>query len=55
MSARAARQPASKLGLQKGRTVSVRNAIYALVTKSAMTWQPPSPRRWQAVIETSPA
>ena len=35
ISARAARQPASKLGLQKGRTVSVRNAIYALVTKSA--------------------
>ena len=35
ISARAARQPASKLGLRKGRTVSVRNAIYALVTKSA--------------------
>ncbi|MDP6573785.1 MAG: D-alanyl-D-alanine carboxypeptidase family protein [Rhodospirillales bacterium] len=35
ISARAARQPASKLGLARGRTVSVRDAIYALVTKSA--------------------
>ena len=35
ISARAARQPASKLGLEIGRTVSVRDAIYALVTKSA--------------------
>lgn len=35
ISARAARQPASKLGLEKGRSVSVRDAIYAMVTKSA--------------------
>ncbi len=35
VSARAARQPASKLGLGKGTAISVRDAILALVTKSA--------------------
>ena len=35
VSARAARQPASKLGLDQGRTITVENAILALVTKSA--------------------
>ena len=35
MSRRAARQPASKLGLEAGETLSVRDAILALVTKSA--------------------
>lgn len=35
VSARAARQPASKLGLKRGQTISVRDAILALVTKSA--------------------
>ena len=35
VSARAARQPASKLGLGKGTTISVGDAILALVTKSA--------------------
>ena len=34
-SARAARQPASKLGLRKGQKISVENAILAIVTKSA--------------------
>lgn len=34
-SARAARQPSSKLGLNRGETVTVREAIMALVTKSA--------------------
>ncbi len=35
VSKRAARQPASKLGLKKGELFSVRNAISALITKSA--------------------
>jgi D-alanyl-D-alanine carboxypeptidase len=35
ISARAARQPASKLGLDPGRTITVEDAILALVTKSA--------------------
>jgi len=35
VSARAARQPASKLDLRRGQTISVRDAILALVTKSA--------------------
>ena len=35
VSARAARQPASRLGLRRGQTISVRDAILALVTKSA--------------------
>lgn len=35
ISARAARQPSSKLGLRRGQTISVRQAILALVTKSA--------------------
>ena len=35
VSARAARQPASRLGLVKGATISVGDAILALVTKSA--------------------
>ncbi len=35
VSARAARQPASRLGLGKGTTISVGDAILALVTKSA--------------------
>jgi D-alanyl-D-alanine carboxypeptidase len=35
VSARAARQPASKLDLRRGQTISVKNAILALVTKSA--------------------
>ena len=34
-SARVARQPASRLGLYKGQTITVKNAILALVTKSA--------------------
>jgi D-alanyl-D-alanine carboxypeptidase len=34
-SAKATRQPASKLGLRLGETISVRNAIQALATKSA--------------------
>ena len=35
ISARAARQPASRLGLGRGRTITVEDAILALVTKSA--------------------
>jgi D-alanyl-D-alanine carboxypeptidase len=35
VSARAARQPASKLALAAGKSISVKNAILALVTKSA--------------------
>jgi len=35
VSARAARQPASKLDLRRGETITVKNAILALVTKSA--------------------
>jgi len=35
VSARAARQPASKLDLRRGQTISVKGAILALVTKSA--------------------
>lgn len=35
VSRRAARQPRSRLGLRAGRTISVKNAIGALVTKSA--------------------
>ena len=35
VSARAARQPASRLGLGRGRTITVEDAILALVTKSA--------------------
>lgn len=35
ISARAARQPPSRLGLKKGATISARTAILALVTKSA--------------------
>jgi D-alanyl-D-alanine carboxypeptidase len=35
VSARAARQPASRLGLKRGETISVKEAILALVTKSA--------------------
>ena len=35
VSARAARQPASKLALRRGTTIKVRDAILALVTKSA--------------------
>lgn len=35
VSARAARQPASRLGLKRGQTITVKNAILALVTKSA--------------------
>ncbi len=35
VSARAARQPSSKLGLRRGRTISVRDAILAIITKSA--------------------
>ncbi len=35
VSARAARQPASRLGLRRGQTISVDDAILALVTKSA--------------------
>jgi len=35
VSARVARQPASKLGLRRGQTLSVRDSILALVTKSA--------------------
>lgn len=34
-SARAARQPASRLGLKKGQTITVEQAILAIVTKSA--------------------
>jgi len=32
---RVARQPASRLGLRRGETIAVRDAIYALITKSA--------------------
>ena len=35
VSARAARQPSSKLGLRKGQTITVKQAILAMVTKSA--------------------
>ena len=35
VSARAARQPASRLGLKRGEIITVKNAILALVTKSA--------------------
>ena len=35
VSARAARQPASRLGLGRGRTITAEDAILALVTKSA--------------------
>ncbi len=35
VSARATRQPASRLGLRKGRTITVKQAILAIVTKSA--------------------
>ena len=35
VSARAARQPASRLGLKRGESITVKNAILALVTKSA--------------------
>lgn len=35
VSARATRQPPSKLALRRGKTISVKNAILALVTKSA--------------------
>jgi len=35
VSARAARQPASRLGLKRGSTITVKDAILALVTKSA--------------------
>jgi len=35
VSARAARQPSSKLGLEKGQTITVKQAILAMVTKSA--------------------
>ncbi|MDD9878470.1 MAG: D-alanyl-D-alanine carboxypeptidase, partial [Magnetovibrio sp.] len=35
VSARAARQPASRLGLKRGQTITVKDAILALVTKSA--------------------
>ncbi len=35
VSRRAARQPASKLGLKAGQTISVKDAVLALVTKSA--------------------
>ena len=35
ISARAARQPASKLGLRRSQRISVEDAILALVTKSA--------------------
>ena len=35
ISARAARQPASRLGLKRGQTITVKDAILALVTKSA--------------------
>lgn len=35
VSARAARQPASRLGLKRGETITVKNAILALITKSA--------------------
>jgi len=35
VSARAARQPASRLGLKRGETITVEDAILALVTKSA--------------------
>ena len=35
VSARAARQPSSKLGLRKGQTITVEQAILAMVTKSA--------------------
>jgi len=35
VTARAARQPASRLGLKRGQTISVEDAILALVTKSA--------------------
>jgi len=34
-SARAARQPASRLGLRRGEEISVHDAVYALITKSA--------------------
>ncbi|MBT4890833.1 MAG: D-alanyl-D-alanine carboxypeptidase [Rhodospirillales bacterium] len=34
-SKRAVRQPASKLGMKRGEIITVRNAIYALITKSA--------------------
>ncbi len=35
VSARAARQPASRLGLKRGDSITVKNAILALITKSA--------------------
>ncbi|MBT4219770.1 MAG: D-alanyl-D-alanine carboxypeptidase, partial [Rhodospirillaceae bacterium] len=35
ISARAARQPSSKLGLRRGETITVRDAILSIVTKSA--------------------
>jgi D-alanyl-D-alanine carboxypeptidase len=35
ISARAARQPPSRLGLKKGQKISVRDAVHALITKSA--------------------
>ncbi|MFQ5619482.1 MAG: D-alanyl-D-alanine carboxypeptidase family protein [Rhodospirillales bacterium] len=35
VSARAARQPSSKLGLRRGQTITVKQAILAMVTKSA--------------------
>jgi D-alanyl-D-alanine carboxypeptidase len=35
VSARAARQPSSKLGLRRGETISVHDAILAIITKSA--------------------
>ena len=34
-SKRAARQPASKLGLKRGETITVQDAVFALITKSA--------------------
>ena len=35
VSARAARQPASKLDLRRGQTITVRDAVFAMITKSA--------------------
>ncbi|MCH8835247.1 MAG: D-alanyl-D-alanine carboxypeptidase, partial [Proteobacteria bacterium] len=35
VSARSARQPSSRLGLRKGQTITVKQAILAMVTKSA--------------------
>jgi D-alanyl-D-alanine carboxypeptidase len=53
-SANAAKEPPTKLGVGAGRSITVEQGIYALVTKSANDASRQSPNIWAAARPSSP-